>query len=225
MVNTMNIDEQILKELKRFNSINKYIFEQDAAGLPPAPEVPADPTALGVAPVGGEVPQPPATPTVPTPVDVASDPDVEKVDNQGESEETESGTEELDITDLVKSQKSLEEKQDGYFEELFSHLQNLETKLADMDELFNKINSLESKIETMRPKTPTEKLELRSLDSAPFNQKLTDFFEDKEVDMQKSGKNEYVLTTDEVKDFSPSEIQDTFYTQDEDEDEFKALGY
>lgn len=220
----MTIDERILNELKRFNSINNYITEQEGAALPPAPEVPADPTALGTAPVGGEVP-PPAAPTAPTPVDVSADPDVEKVDNQGESEETESGTEELDITDLVKSQKSLEEKQDGYFEELFSHLQNLETKLADMDELFNKINSLESKIETMRPKTPTEKLELRSLDSAPFNQKLTDFFDDKEVEMQKSGKNEYVLTTDEVKDFSPSEIQDTFYNQDEEEDDFKALGY
>ena len=29
-------------------------------------------------------------------------------------------------------------------------------------------------------KTPEEKLELRSLDSGPFNQKLSDYFEDKE---------------------------------------------
>jgi hypothetical protein len=73
-----------------------------------------------------------------------------------------------------------------------------------------KLNELEAKIEKYRPKTNQEKLELRSLDSGPFNQKLTDFFTDKQGDIEKSGKNEYVLTTDEVKDFSPSEVRDSF---------------
>jgi hypothetical protein len=39
---------------------------------------------------------------------------------------------------------------------------------------------------------------------------LTDFFEDKKEDMEKSGKNEYVLTDDEVESFSPNEIKKTF---------------
>ena len=36
----MSIDKKILEELNRYNSINKYIVEQDelAGGLPPAPE-------------------------------------------------------------------------------------------------------------------------------------------------------------------------------------------
>jgi hypothetical protein len=71
----------------------------------------------------------------------------------------------------------------------------------------------------MRPKTPEEKLELRSLDSGPFNQKLSEFFDDKADDMEKSGKNEYVLTTDEVEEYSPSEIKGSF-REYEDEDEF-----
>ena len=50
-------------------------------------------------------------------------------------------------------------------------------------------------------------LELRSLDSGPYNQKLSDFFVDKEEEMEKSGKNEYVLTTDEVKDFTEAKIK------------------
>ena len=33
---------------------------------------------------------------------------------------------------------------------------------------------------------------------------------DKQEDMEMSGKNEYVLTDDEVEDFSPSEIKKTF---------------
>jgi DNA repair exonuclease SbcCD ATPase subunit len=102
------------------------------------------------------------------------------------------------------------QKQDQYFEQLFGHLENLESKLSEMDQLMNKVNSLEEKLEKYRPKTPQEKLELRSLDSGPYNQKLTDFFIDKEGDMEKSGKNEYVLTTDDVQNFTPSEIKTSF---------------
>ena len=40
---------------------------------------------------------------------------------------------------------------------------------------------LKAKIEKYKPKSPEQKLELRSLDSYPYNQKLTDFFDDKRV--------------------------------------------
>ncbi len=79
-----------------------------------------------------------------------------------------------------------------------------------MDNIVNKLNTLEAKIEKYRVKTPEEKLELRTLDSGPYNQKLSDFFIDKQEDIEKSGKNEYVLTKDEVEEFSPHEIKKTF---------------
>ena len=118
--------------------------------------------------------------------------------------------EELDITDLVDTQKSMSDKQEEYFNNLFGQLQNLESKLGEMDNLVNKINDLEAKFDKYRPKTPVEKLELRSLDSGPFNQKLSDFFEDKQGEMEQSGKNEYVLTTDQVEEMSPKAVRDTF---------------
>ena len=207
----MSIDKKILEELNRYNSINKYIVEQDelAGGLPPAPEGDVPPAPEDAA--AGAPPAPPA-PEPTAPVDVESDPDVEKIDSEGKGEESESDedSEELDITELVTSQKDMGQKQDQYFEQLFSHLENLESKLGEMDQLMNKVNSLEEKLEKYRPKTPQEKLELRSLDSGPYNQKLTDFFIDKESDMEKSGKNEYVLTTDDVQNFTPSEIRTSF---------------
>ena len=61
-----------------------------------------------------------------------------------------------------------------------------------MDSIVNRLNSIESKIEKYREKTPQEKLELRTYDSYPFNQKLSDFFDDKKIEMDKTGKNEYV---------------------------------
>jgi hypothetical protein len=46
---------------------------------------------------------------------------------------------------------------------------------------------------------------------------ISDFFIDKEEDMEKSGKNEYVLTSDDVEDFSPNEIKGTFNSYDDDD--------
>ena len=198
----MKIDVKILNEVMRYKSINNYITEQDAT-LPPPPDAGAVPPP----PDAGAVPPPPdagAMPPPPESVDVSSDPDVEKLG--GETKKSK----ELDITDLVKSQQNVEKKQEEYFDNLFKHLEGLESKLSDMDSIMNKLNDLETKVEKYRVKTPEEKLELRSLDSGPFNQKLTDFFEDKQEDMEKSGKNEYILTKDDVEAYSPGDIKKSF---------------
>ena len=79
-----------------------------------------------------------------------------------------------------------------------------------MDKIVDKINQLEIKVEKYRNKTPEEKLELRSLDSYPFNQKLTDFFEDKKSDMEQTGKNEYILRPEDVEDVDHRQIRKTF---------------
>jgi len=222
----MAISQTIIEELRRYNKINNYITEQET-GLPPVPPPPG--AVTGDAPDDGALPPPPdagtdaasTTPPTAEPVDITNDPDVEKVGDES-SEET--GTEELEITDLVKSQKNIETKQEEYFNNLFNQLSNLESKLNDMGSIFTKLNDIESKIEQYREKTPQEKLELRSLDSGPFNQKLSDFFVDKEEDMEKSGKNEYVLTTDEVESYTPSEIKTTFNDFGE-ESQYKPLKF
>ena len=128
-------------------------------------------------------------------MDVDSDPDVEKLDDKGESTEDKGDeTEELDVTELVDTQKTIQTKQDEYFENLFGQLSNLEQRLGEMDQIMSKLNSLESEIEKYRQKSPEEKLNLRVFDSYPYNQKLTDFFDDKKEEMEKTGKHEYVLT-------------------------------
>jgi hypothetical protein len=210
MVKTMGIDNKIIQEIKRHNSINKYIMEQDALGdVPPADPTAAAPDAAAAPEVDPTLATPPASPEV---IDTATDTEVEKIDNVGNTEESddESGSEELDITDLVNSQKNIESKQQEYFDMMFKQIEGLQSKLNAMDDVFNKLNSMEEKIEQYRPKTAQEKLELRSLDSGPFNQKLSSFFDDKQEDMEKTGKNEYVLTSDEVENIVPSDIKKSF---------------
>jgi len=201
----MGVEKKILEELSRYNQINSYITEQDAnvvdVSLDAGEELTTEPTADTDLDTGAE--------EVAEPVDVASDPDVEVIDDSGEVQ-GEENTEELDITELVNKQNEVAQKQDEYMNNLFGKLDDLTNKLQEMDKIFDKINSLEQKIEKYREKTPEEKLHLRSLDSYPYNQKLTDFFVDKQPEMEQSGKHEYVLTADEVQNFSDNSIRDTF---------------
>lgn len=228
----MSIDKKILEELRRFNQINSYILKEQGEDVPPPPDAMAtdEPTDVPAVDAAGATPPPPAdaagatpdsTPAdtateVPEPVNLETDPDVEVVGDEKEDEGGE--TEELDITDLVTAQQDIKDKQDEFMDSIFSKLDDLQSRLDSMDGILNKIDSLESKIEKMRPKTPEEKLELRSLDSGPFKQKLSDFFDEKKGEMEQSGKNEYILTSDEVEDFSPSEIKKTFNTYDNEEE-------
>jgi len=232
----MNLERRILEELKRFNEINGYILKEQGGELPPPPADPAagaPPADAGAPPADPAAGAPPAdagappadaaaggADEIPEPVDVENDPDVEEVG--GEDSEDKGGdedTEEIDITDLITAQQEIKAKQDEFMDGIFSKLDDLTSKLENMDQILNKIDSLENKFDKYREKTPEEKLMLRSLDSYPYNQKLTDFFDDKKGEMEETGKNEYVLTSDEVQNFSPGEIKKTFNIYNADDNE------
>ena len=197
----MSVDQKILEEITKYNNINKYISEQETDLPEPieggGEDIELDGSELEIDDV--------------QPVDVESDPDVEVVgEPSSDSDVEESGTEELDITDLVTTQKDMSTKQEEYMDSMMDRLNDLTSKLSDMDKILVKINSLEDKVDKYRQKSPEEKLQLRSLDSYPYNQKLTDFFMDKGPDMEKTGKNDYVLTSDEVENYTDRDIKDSF---------------
>jgi hypothetical protein len=221
-INTM-LEQKLQEELNRYKSINRYgkkmIMEQD---VPPAPEAPVDP--LAAPPVGGDVPPAPDAEVPPAPDAAgAPAPDAMGGDMGGET------TEEIDITDLVDMTKSIKKdiednKNDhgsvlSKMDDVFSKLGELETKLAEMDQLVSKIDQLGAKIEEVKPKSEVEKLEMRSLDSYPFNEKPQEFFAHKQGEMRASGKNEYVLTKDEVQNYPADQIKQSF-NPEEDEFEF-----
>ena len=129
----MSLDKKIIKEIERHKKINQYILEQ--VGAAPEDDVLgalAPPAGAEPAPAPAEATPPPAPTTEPQPIDVESDPEVEKIDDEGGSQEgtEESGTEELDITELVDSQKNIETKQEEYFNNLFNQLNDLQSKLS-----------------------------------------------------------------------------------------------
>ena len=205
------IEKKLLEEISRFRAINKYannlLNEQDA---PPADLPPADagmpPMDMGTPPVDAGAP----------PMDMGTPP-------------AESDTEEIDITDLVNMTKSIKKDVDDSksknlgvnqkMDSVFTKLTDLEQKLSQMDSVIDRIDQLGTKIDSMKEKTPEEKLELRSLDSYPFNQNPQEFFNQKQGEMRASGKNDYVITKQDINDYSKDIIKNSF--NDEEENEFK----
>ena len=219
------LEKKLLEEVKRFNSINKYgkkmIMEQDAPPPADAPtDVPAppvdEPTDVPAPPpagdMGGDVPPPPPS---------AGDMDTPPMDDAGMGGDTE----EIDITDLVNMTKNIKNdlesnKQDNSavinkMDDVFTKLNDLEGKLAQMDQVMAKIDQLGATVEANKPKTEVEKLEMRSLDSYPFNEKPQEFFAHKQGEMRASGKNEYVLTKDDVDNYPIDQIKSSFNQEDQ----------
>lgn len=138
-------------------------------------------------------------------------------------------TEGINVTDIVNKVDDVEEKVEGSdnsLNKIMDTISSLESKLGDMEQILSKINDLEAKIEKTMPKTPEQKLELRSLDSYPYNVKLDDFwkkdipgYEIEKTNGETFKKKELVLTQDEVDDYSDLEVRDSFSIPDYDADE------
>jgi hypothetical protein len=133
---------------------------------------------------------------------------------------------EVDVTSLVKNTDDAKEAADNATrnsEMLLKKLDDLEMKISKMDSVANKIENLEQEIIKRNP-TPIEKLEMRSLDSFPYNQKLTDFWGERTDNYQAQSDEEesqgYTLTRDDVDvDYSPSEIKNSFSATPDDYEE------
>jgi hypothetical protein len=219
------LEQKLQEELNRYNTINRYgkkmIMEQD---VPPAPEAPVE-DPLAAPPAGGDIPPAPDAGEVPPAPEAPIDGEPALGGDMSGGD-----TEEIDITDLVDMTKSIkkdiEDNKNDHgavltkMDDVFSKLGELEVKLAEMDQLVSKIDQLGAKIEEVKPKSEVEKLEMRSLDSYPFNEKPQEFFAHKQGEMRASGKNEYVLTKDDVQNYPTDQIKQSFNPQEE-EDEFK----
>jgi len=134
----------------------------------------------------------------------------EPVDDTTELEVTDLVKKDEEISDSLEAQKDILAKNTEGLDDLMSKLNDLEQHLSSMDTMVDKISDLENKIETLRPKTQQEKMDLRKYDSGPFNNTLTDFFVDKQEVFDKTGKKEYILTPEEVENYNETEIKKSF---------------
>lgn len=147
-----------------------------------------------------------------------------------ELEDEESDVEEIDVTDIVKksedaksySEKAVKAAEEGksMITDLMSKFDALQNSLSKIDTVANELNVIKKDIQSQKPK---EKLELRSLDSYPFNVKLTDYWNDEKLKDNyeiNGGKPDaespdgevkvWKLDPNEAKDFSNLDIKKSF---------------
>ena len=137
---------------------------------------------------------------------------------------------EIDVSQIVKGTEEAKEAAENAEKEsnkvahvLMQKLSDLEAKLGKMDAVTAKIDGLEKEIIKRNP-TPVEKLEMRSLSSYPYSQKLTDYWSDKEGAYDVMHKNdkpkEYVLTKDDIdSSYSDSSIRNSFDADEYEEED------
>jgi hypothetical protein len=146
-------------------------------------------------------------------------------------EEPAANEEEVDVTALVKGSEEAKQAADRASqntEMLMQQLRKLEAQVGNMSQITAKIDNLEQEMVKRNP-TQVEKMEMRSLSSYPYSQKLTDYWADKEgqydvMNTQKKPK-EYILKQDDVdasysdanvkKSFNPDNISDSDYTEED----------
>ena len=144
-------------------------------------------------------------------------------------ETTDNGDEvEVDVTSIVKGSqeaKAAAEQSNSKMEELLNNFKELESRLSAMSVLSTKIDNLEQEIEKRNP-TPEERLEMRSLSSYPFNQKLTDYWSEKEGFYDVMNKNsekketEYVLDKDAIEsDYNQNTVKNSFNANEYEEED------
>ncbi len=166
--------------------------------------------------------------------------DTEEVDEFGTADEfsaadelegSSDDVEEIDVTDIVKraddakgyAEKAVTAAEEGknMIKDLMGKFEALQQSLSKIDTVSTEVSSIKKDLQAQKPK---EKLELRSLDSYPFNVKLTDYWNDV------NGKDNYEITDgstpdaqspdgevkvwkldpDEAKDYSGVDIKKSF---------------
>ena len=143
----------------------------------------------------------------------------------------------IDVDDLTDAQEKVNDKVNsvgrdlGNVDKKIGKLIGAIDTLKDMfDKNNEKIEDLKREIEKRNP-TQTEKLNLRSIDSYPFSQKPTDYWAKKSAtsnysayaDNDEPTSQEYVITNNDVDDFTEREIADSFSIADDLDQDIKKI--
>ena len=215
--------ELLNEELLRFNKINSYYLLNEA---------PEDELPIGVPEEGFEDEE--EEEVIDT--EVGEEVPEEEVEEFGEEIPEEGGeeieaevdveeeeVEEVDVTEIVNSTKDTAEKVESAtskIDDILSKFGDLEGRLSGMNDILHKIESLEREVEKRNP-TPIEQLEMRSLDSFPFNVKLTDYWDDKKDDdndnyepIEKKEK-EFDVNVSDLSNYNSEEVKSSFDVDDD----------
>ncbi len=159
-----------------------------------------------------------------------------------EDEMTGEDEEVIDVEELTSAQEKMNDKVNVVGQDLgdmSSKIESLMSMLGNMEKMITnnnqEIEKFKAEFEKRNP-TQTEKLNLRSLDSYPFNVSPKDYWAEKGGDPnsnysgfsnnEEPTTQEYQITNNDVDDFDEREIADSFFVDDDMQQDLKKIfGY
>lgn len=208
---------------------------QDNGGMPPmdnnAQGGALDPN--GAPPMGdpnGMPPEDNGAPQPPTDGDMGPEPPMNEppMGGNGEEEPKDDDTV-IDVDDITNAQETTNNKVNTVGKNLGKVDDKITNLLQSLDKMQKMIDNNNQQIEALKGEmnhrlpTPTEKLDMRSLDSYPFNVKPTEYWRDKSAtsnyqayaDNEEPTTDEYEITNDDVDNFNEREMADSFNVDDD----------
>lgn len=154
-------------------------------------------------------------------------------EEMGEDEEV------IDVDDITNAQEKMNDKVNVVGQDLgkvSDKIEALMQSISSMEQMINNNNaeiaSFKQEFEKRNP-TQTEKLNLRSLDSYPFNVNPKDYWEEKGInpnsnysgysDNDKPTTQEFEITNNDVDDFDEKMVEDSFSITDDMEQSIKKI--
>lgn len=145
----------------------------------------------------------------------------------------------IDVDDITDAQEKMNDKVNHVGRNLGDvddKITSLLQSLSKMEQMINSNNDEIAKFKQefeRRNPTETEKLNLRSLDSYPFNVNTKEYWEEKSkdpnsnysayFDNEEPTTNEYEITNNDVDDFNTRDIEDSFTVDDDLDQDIKKI--
>ena len=216
---------------KQFIRLCEYV---SAVPLTEEEEEEEDPTMGGqdpnAAPQGGDPNMMGGDPTMGGEMPPMEDPTMGGQDPNGMGEENEV----IDVEDITDAQEKTNDKVNKVGRNLGKVDDKIVQLLQAIDKMETMINNNNAEIENFKQEfekrnpTPTEKLNLRSLDSYPFNVNPKEYWENKGIsnpgtsnqyqaysDNGKSTTDEYEITNYDIDNFDERKVADSFHIDDD----------
>jgi septal ring factor EnvC (AmiA/AmiB activator) len=146
----------------------------------------------------------------------------------------------IDVEDITNAEEKVNDKVNAVGRDVVKVNHRIDQLLTAIEKMETMIDSNNNSIEALnqefqkRNPTQTEKLNLRSLDSYPFNVNPVDYWKQKGMtsnydayfDNQEPTSKEYVITNNDVDDMTERDMAQSFYVDDDlKQDINKIFGY
>lgn len=173
----------------------------------PAPGTPGEATGREIPPVDVT---PPITPEQPPEEEKPEVPSATKSDIKTVEKDVETAS---DYSKKVMTQQA----------EILTKVDDLMNKLGGVDQLSQKVDQITQGLKEIKPQSYRDKLEMISLNSGPFNIKLSDYWNLDDQKPQEPQQKEYKLDKQDIANFDAREIKDSLFSTGDGEEDDESI--